>query len=132
MRGFLRLRDDGPDRCQHVLDTVVELGTEPALVLLRSFALRDVDVHANQPAWPFIVAVANQTTRVDPANLAAASNDTIFDVEFPPPLLKGLLLKEVHSLNVVWVQTSKPLAPRYFARSLGKTVDSGVTLIDPH
>src|SRR5262245_8636046 len=132
MRGFLRLRDDGPDRCQHVLDTVVELGAEPALVLLRSFALRDVDVHANQPAWPFIVTVANQATRVDPANLATASNDTIFDVEFPPPLLKSLLLIEVQLLNVVRVQTGEPLPPRNFSGSLGKAVDSGVTLIDAH
>src|SRR5262245_8750798 len=130
--GFLRLCDDGTDRCQHVLDTVVELGAKRALVLLRSFALRDVDVHANQPAWPFIVTVANQTTRIDPANLGAASNDTVFYVELPPPLLKSLLLQEVHSLNVVWVQTREPLTARYFSRSLGKAVDGGVALIDPH
>ena len=46
---FLRLGDNSADRCKHVLNTVVEFGIQRALVLLRAFALCDVDVDAYHP-----------------------------------------------------------------------------------
>src|SRR6476660_5925098 len=130
--GFLRLRDDSANSRKHVLDAMTELSTERALMFFRAFALRDVDVHADQPAWASIIVVGNQTARIDPTHFTATANDTVFYVEFSPSLLKSLVLQRLHLLNVVGVQAGKPFMTRDLGRSLGKAVDGGVSFVDTH
>ena len=66
----LCLGDDSAHRREHVLDAVVELGNQYALLILRSFALGDINVDAHHPLRAAIATVQNKAARVDPPNVA--------------------------------------------------------------
>src|SRR6516225_10958752 len=89
---FLRLADNSADRCKHILNTVVEFSIQCALMLLRSFALCNVDVDAYHSLRFPVALVRNESARLDPSNRTVGSNDAILDVTFTPLLAKGFAL----------------------------------------
>ena len=80
------------DGREDVLDAMVELGDQHALLILCQLTLGDINVDTNHPVRAPISGVGNETSRLDPANLAARSNDAILYVISAPPFAEGLTL----------------------------------------
>src|SRR5215831_10144316 len=103
---------NGTNRRQHILDAVVELGMQCALVVLCSSSVSDIDVDAHYPLWAPVAAVRDETARLDPSNLAAAG-------------CIGLI-------TVIWVDPGQPLATCYFGCTLRQAIDGDITLRNLH
>jgi hypothetical protein len=75
-----RLRGDCLDGGKHVLYAMVELGDQPALLVLCPFSLRDINVDADQARWMPIAVVGNEATRFDPPRVAISADKAILNV----------------------------------------------------
>ena len=62
--------DDSADGGKCVLDAMVELGQQSALLFLHPFALGYVDADADDAVWLSFAIVGNETARLDPSHLA--------------------------------------------------------------
>src|SRR6476620_8674786 len=89
--GLQGLTGDGANGREHVLYAMVELSKQQSLLFLCPLTLSDVDVDPNEPLGAPVITVGNETTRLDPPNLAMADNP-ILGAIFTASLTKCLVL----------------------------------------
>src|SRR3974377_2218809 len=77
--GGLALEDDGADRREHILNTVVEFGIQCIAMILGLLALGDVYADANHALRVPVSIIRNATTPFGPTHLTVWENDTILD-----------------------------------------------------
>src|SRR5262245_47324101 len=123
---FRCLDDDSADRCKHVLDAVVELSKQRTLMLLRSFAVGDIDVNANDALRTAIAVVRHEVARLDPSNLAARTNNSILCTILLPPIAEGAAPELLHAPEVLRVHTGLPLTAFDLGCPIGETVNGCV------
>jgi len=80
---------NGADGGEYVLDAVIELSEQCALVLMSTLALGDVNVNAHHPLWTSVTTIGNETALFDPSNFAARVDNSVFDTVFVPTLAEG-------------------------------------------
>ena len=68
------LGDDSADSRECVLDAMVELGQQSALLFLHPFALGYVNADADDSVWVSSAAKGKETARLDPSQLATRTN----------------------------------------------------------
>src|SRR5262249_13501438 len=123
---------NGTNRRQHILDAVVELGMQCALVVLCSSSVSDIDVDAHYPLWAPVAAVRDETARLDPSNLAAGADETAFEPVFAPALAERAAAGCIGLITVIWVDPGQPLATCYFGCPLRQAIDGDITLRNLH
>src|SRR5262245_50364737 len=67
--------NNGADGRECVLDAMVELGGQSALLFVHPFALGDVDVHADQASCVTGLVILYRTARLDPADRSAGTHN---------------------------------------------------------
>src|SRR5262249_12183322 len=105
---FRRLDDDGADRSEHVLYTMVKFGVKYALLFVGAFARGDININAYGPQGPAVTCVPHEHPRLDPANLVSWAKDSIFATVFWPPFPMGAAAKCFPSYAVLGVYTCLP------------------------
>jgi hypothetical protein len=125
-------RSNGAYGREHILDAVIELSKQCALVLMSPFALGDVNANAHHSLWSTVTPVRNETAFLDPSNLAAAAVYSVLDTVFVPPLAEGAPLGCLDLSTVIGVYTGVPLAARYLCRPLREPVNGCIALRDLH
>ena len=68
---------DRTDRREYVLNAMVELGEQRALLFLCSFALTDVDADADYPQRTTFSSVGNETACLNPSDLAVRTSPVL-------------------------------------------------------
>src|SRR5215467_1702321 len=69
------LGNDSGDGCKRIFDAVVELGIQDFAGLFRSFALGDVDVHADHASCVASLVILDEAARLDPADRSAGTHN---------------------------------------------------------
>src|SRR5262245_61305857 len=115
-----------------VLDAMVELGQQGALLFLHSFALGYVNADADDSVRASRSVIRNETARLDPSHLATGTNDTILYAIFAPVHIERLAAKLVYLLYVVWVHGSQAFAACDLSNALWEAVDGCITFRDLH
>src|SRR5215475_3639379 len=129
--GVLRLRDDCPDGGEQVLRPVVELGIEDIPMLLRLLALGDIDIDAYHALWRAIVAIHDETARLDPAQLTFA-HEAVFDAVFAPAFVECLQTTVFDPLQILWMNARPPQPAGTHVGPFGQTMYRGVALGNLH
>src|SRR5262245_40473520 len=75
---------DGLNGREHVLDAMVELGNQLALLLFHLLALSYVDADANNAMRASLTVIGNETACLNPSHLATGTIDTVLDLVFAP------------------------------------------------
>src|SRR5262245_916920 len=119
------LRDHG-NGGEHILDAMVELGDQQALLHLHSLALRYVNIDADYACRVSGTVVRNQGTRFYPLHRAIWRNDTIFRVLRTASFSKCLAVKSVKPSEVVRMHTGSPFLDEGLSGSLGHAVNDRV------
>src|SRR5262245_42604274 len=101
-------------------------------MVLRLFALGDVDIDAYDSLWPSIVAIHNEASRLDPAHLTSAADHPVFKTVFAPSLPKGLGSKLLDPFQIFREDPGVPFATRGHFGALRKSMDGHVALRNLH
>jgi len=123
---------NGVNGREYILDAMIELSEQCALVLMSPFALSDVNVNAHHPLWSTVTAVRNETALLDPSNLTAPAENSVLDTIFVPPLAEGAPSGCLDLPTVIGVHAGLPLAARYLGRPLREPVNGRIALRDLH
>ena len=130
--GLHRVGGDCADGRERVLDAMVQLGQQSALLFLDPFALGYVNADADDSVRLSSVAKGNETARLDPSQLATRTNDTILDIVFAPALTKRLAAGLFYPSYVVGVHASQAFAACYLGSAFRKAVDGRIAVRNLH
>ena len=118
--------DDSADGRECVLDAMVELGQQSALLFLHPFALGYVNADADNSVWVSSAAKGKETARLDPSQLATRTNDTILYVIFAPAVTERLAAELFYPSYVFGVHASQAFAACYLGSAFRKAVDGRI------
>src|SRR5262245_33589142 len=118
----LRLGNDGAHRREHVLDAMVELGNQYALLILSSPALGYIDVDTDHPPWALVGIVGNESSRLDPTKLVPGSENAILESILACSLAQRLSPHFLDSDEILWVCPGAPFAARRLHGPFRQTV----------
>src|SRR6476660_1528701 len=121
------LTGDGANRREHVLNAMVELGQQSALLFLDLFALGYVNADADDSVRASFAAKGKETARLDPSRLATTTNDTILYVIFASAVTECLATGLFYPSYVVGVHTSQAIAACYLGSAFSKAVNGRIT-----
>ena len=121
-----RVGDDSADGRECVLDAMVELGQQSALLFLHPFALGYVNADADDSVRVSFAAIGNETARLDPSQLATRTNDAILYIIFAPALTERLAAELFYPSYVVAVHASQAFAACYLGSAFRKAVDGRI------
>src|SRR5262245_23859853 len=126
------LGDNSADSSKHVLDAMVELRNQYALLFLHPFSLSYVNADADDSVRTSAAVVSDETTRLDPTHLATCTNDTILYAIFAPARLKRHAAGLFHLLYVVVVHANQAFAAAYLDSAFRKAVEGRIAFRNLH
>src|SRR5262245_61364327 len=124
--------NNSTDRRECVLDAMVELGQQSALLLLHPFSLGYVNADADDPVRMSTTVVSSETAGLDPTHLVASTNDTILYAIFAPTGLKRFAADLFHPPYVVGVHAREAFPASYLGSTLRKAMEGRITFRNLH
>src|SRR5262249_14426814 len=100
------------DSRKYILDAMIELGIQYALLFLCTLARSGINVDAYCAPGVAVAVVRNENARLDPANLAPRSNNAIFPTIFLLPLAIGEAPERSQPHGARSMYTELPVAAR--------------------
>src|SRR5215471_3007742 len=96
--------------------------------LFRPCSFGDIDVDADHPLGALLAIVGNDTTPLDPPDLAVRADNAVLDMGLLQLMGKSLVAKFLHALKILRVHSGPPLAQCRLGSTLGQAVNSRITL----
>src|SRR5262249_43544343 len=93
--------NESADGRECVLDAMVELGQQGALLFLHPFAFGYVNADADNSVRASYVVIQNETACFDPSHFAASTNDAIFYAILAPVHIECLIAIQFDLPDVV-------------------------------
>src|SRR5262245_14419779 len=118
--------NNSADGRERVLDAMVELGQQSALLFLHPLALGDVNADADDSVWVASAAKGKETARLDPSQLACRTRDTILDVIFAPAGSECLTAALFYPSYVVGVHAGQAFTARDLGGAFRKAMDGRI------
>src|SRR6478752_5973093 len=108
------MTSDGANGREHILDAMVELGNQDALVFLGSLTFCDVYADANYPCRMPTRVICNEAACFDPSDLVARTGDAILRVIFAALFAERFAPDPLHLRKILGVHAGKAFAACYF------------------
>src|SRR5262245_3690174 len=130
--GVHRVGSDGLDGREHVLDAMIELGNQPALLLLHPLAFGYIDADADDTMRASSAVIGNKAACLDPSHFVPTTKDSVLDLVFAPVFTERQPAKLSYPTYVLGVHASQAFAACFLDRAFREAVEGRIARRNLH